>query len=82
MCVNMSLLSTGIYVVSIFTSGILVGRLPIYFSLYNYILLPWELEYIFTVRSKKILYLLMIGAYLVFYYYQLNYSWGIWSSGI
>lgn len=82
MCVNMSLLSTGIYIVSIFTSGILVGRLPIYFSLYNYILLPWELENIFTVRSKKILYLLMIGAYLVFYYYQLNYSWGIWSSGI
>lgn len=82
MCVNMSLLSTGIYVISIFTSGILIGRLPIYFSLYNYILLPWEIENIFTERSKKLLYSVMIVAYLVFYYYQLNYAWGIWNSGI
>lgn len=81
-CVNMSLLSTGIYLVSMFTSGILIGRLPIYFSLYNYILIPWEIENIFTVRSRKLLYPLMIGAYLVFYYYQLNYGWGIWNSGI
>ena len=81
-CVNMSLLSTGIYLVSMFTSGILIGRLPIYFSLYNYILLPWEIENIFTVRSRKLLYPLMIGTYFVFYYYQLNYGWGIWNSGI
>lgn len=81
-CVNMSLLSTGIYLISMFTSGILIGRLPIYFSLFNYILLPWEIENIFTERSRKLLYPLMIGAYLVFYYYQLNYGWGIWNSGI
>ena len=81
-CVNMSLLSTGIYFLSMFTSGILVGRLPIYFSLFNYILLPWEIENIFTARSRMLLYPLMIGAYLVFYYYQLNYGWGIWNSGI
>jgi len=81
-CVNMSLLSTGIYLVSMFTSGILIGRLPIYFSLFNYILLPWEIENIFTARSRKLLYPLMIGAYLMFYYYQLNYGWGIWNSGI
>ncbi len=80
--VNMSLISTGIYIVSMFTSGIFIGRLPIYFSLYNYILLPWELENIFTARSKKLLYFFMIGAYLVFYYYQLKYAWGIWDSGI
>ena len=81
-CVNMSLLSTGIYLVSMFTSGILIGRLPIYFSLFNYILLPWGIENIFTARSRKLLYPLMIGAYFVFYYYQLNYVWGIWNSGI
>lgn len=80
--VNMSLISTGIYIVSMFTSGIFIGRLPIYFSLYNYILLPWEIENLFTERSKKILYFFMIGAYLAFYYYQLNYAWGIWNGGI
>lgn len=32
-CVNMSIASAGLYVVSMFTSGIFIGRLPIYFSL-------------------------------------------------
>lgn len=31
--VNMSIISMGIYIVSMFTSGIYIGRLPIYFSL-------------------------------------------------
>ena len=39
-CVNMSIASAGFYVISMFTSGIFIGRLPIYFSLYGYILLP------------------------------------------
>ena len=33
LCINMSIISMGIYIVSMFTSGIYVGRLPIYFSL-------------------------------------------------
>ena len=32
-CTNMSIASTGLYVISMFTSGIFIGRLPIYFSL-------------------------------------------------
>ena len=32
-CTNMSIASAGFYVVSMFTSGIFIGRLPIYFSL-------------------------------------------------
>ena len=31
--INMSIISMGIYIVSMFTSGIYIGRLPIYFSL-------------------------------------------------
>lgn len=42
--VNMSIASMGIYIVSMFTSGIYIGRLPVYCSLYNYILLPWILD--------------------------------------
>ena len=64
----MSIISTGLYVVSMFTSGIFIGRLPIYFSLYNYILLPWEIENLFTERSKKLVYIGLIGFYLLFYY--------------
>ena len=72
---NMSIASTGLYVVSMFTSGIMIGRLPIYLSLYNYILLPWEIENLFTERSKKIVYIFMISAYIVFYYYQMHMTW-------
>lgn len=75
LCVNMSIVSTGLYVVSVFTSGIFIGRLPIYFSLYNYILLPWEIEHLFTKKSQKIVYLGLIGFYLLFYYYQMHFAW-------
>lgn len=76
-CVNMSIAATGLYVISMFTSGVYIGRLPIYFSLYNYILLPWEISHIFTERSKRLIYIVMIGAYLMFYYYQMHYTWNI-----
>ena len=76
-CVNMSIVTTGLYIISMFTSGVYIGRLPIYFSLYNYILLPWEINHIFTERSKRLIYILMIGAYLVFYYYQMHFAWSM-----
>ena len=74
-CTNMSIASAGLYVISMFTSGIFIGRLPIYFSLYGYILLPWLIKNMFTKRSTQVIYIGMVGAYLVFYYYQLHFSW-------
>lgn len=73
--VNMSIVSTGFYIVSMFTSGIFIGRLPIYFSLYNYILLPWEIDHMFTKRSARMVYMMTICAYLAFYYYQMHFTW-------
>lgn len=74
-CANMSIVSMGLYVVSMFTSGIFLGRLPIYVSLYGYILLPWEIENLFTEESKKIVYVGVSVIYLVFYYYQMHIAW-------
>ena len=71
LCTNMSIASVGFYVVSIFTSGIFIGRLPIYFSLYSYILLPWEIEHMFSEKSVKLVYLAMIAGYLGFYLYSI-----------
>lgn len=76
-CTNMSIISSGLYIVSMFTSGIFLGRLPIYCSLYGYILLPWEINHMFTERSKMIMYLIMICAYFIYYYYQMHIAWGI-----
>lgn len=75
--VNMSIASMGIYIVSMFTSGIYIGRLPVYCSLYNYILLPWILERTFEKRSSKIIVLIAMGCYMVFYYYQMHIIWGL-----
>ena len=69
-CVNMSFVSAGLYFIGMFTSGILVGRLPIYFELYNMILLPFLIENIFNYRSSKFIYILCTIGYLGFYILQ------------
>lgn len=73
--VNMSICAAAFYLLSSVTSGIYVGRIPIYMSLYSYISLPWLLKNIFTDRSTKIMYILTIVLYLMFYYYQMFVTW-------
>lgn len=73
-CTNMSIISMGLYLISMVTSGIFIGRLPIYCSLFGYILLPWEINNLFTKDSKIIAYIGVIGAYIVFYYYSIFLS--------
>lgn len=41
LCINMSILGASVSWIAVVTSGILIGRLPVYFTLYNLILLPW-----------------------------------------
>ena len=76
-CTNLSIVSTGFYVFSYFTSGILMGSLPIYFSLANYILIPWMLKEVFDQRSGQILKGIFIAVYVVFFYYQCGITWGL-----
>ncbi len=73
-CVNMSIVSTGIYIVSMFTSGIFIGRLPIYMSLYNYILLPWEIRHFFKKDTRMFVTVALVGCYCGFYLLQMM-SW-------
>ena len=75
-CANMSIITAGLYVVSVVTSGIFIGRLPIYCSLFCNILLPWELKYVFDEKMKSFAYAGIIILYLVFYYYQMQIGWG------
>lgn len=74
--VNMSIISTCIYIISkIVKSGIMVGRLPIYLSIYNLILLPWLIDTIFEGKIKRLVYYIMILSYLGFFYYQMEITW-------
>ena len=76
-CVNLSVVTAGFYVISHFTSGILIGRIPIYFSLSNYILLPWLLTEVFTPASARELKAVCAGAYILFFYFQMGVTWGL-----
>ena len=74
-CTNASIISTGLYALSMFTSGMYLGRIPIYLSLYNYILLPWEIKNIIPEKSRSVITVGIIVLYLVFYYYQFHIAW-------
>ena len=74
---NMCLISALSYILSGFTSGLFLGRIPIYFSLYSYILIPWIIEKVFTDKSVKIVYIAMVCFYILYYYYQVNVIWGL-----
>ena len=69
LCVNMSIITTGLYLISMVTSGIMIGRLPIYTSLYSFIALPYFTDKIFTEQSVKIVNVSMISLYFMYYLY-------------
>mgnify|MGYP002626635011 CR=1 FL=1 len=76
-CANLSIVTTGFYVFSFFTSGILMGAVPIYFSLSNYILIPWLLREVFNRDSTVLLESVFAIVYMAFFYYQCGPTWGV-----
>ncbi len=77
MASNMSIATMGLMIMSAFSSGLFLGRLSIFTSLYSYILLPWEIENFFTKSSTRLIYAIMVMCYLIFYYYQIVITWGM-----
>ena len=75
--VNCSIVTMGLYLVAAVTSGIYVGRLPMYTTLQGYICLPWLVEHMFSKRSARFVKMCMYGFYLVFFYYQMHFTWGL-----
>lgn len=70
-CVNLSVVSTAIYLLGMFTSGIIVGRLPIYFMLTNYILIPWIINKYFSYSSRTFMKWACIIMYFLYFYYDM-----------
>lgn len=77
LCTNLSIVSAGFYVVSYFTSGILIGRIPIFFSLANYILIPWIIKQAFSQKSAFFLQTAFATVYTAYFYYQVGIAWGL-----
>ena len=72
--VNASVVTTVLYIASAFTSGIYVGRLPIFTEMYNFILLPWLIKHPYK-KYRQHFTIAMILGYVAYFYYQVNIVW-------
>lgn len=76
LCINASILTMALYLVSAVTSGIYVGRLPIYTTFHGYMVLPWIIDRIFEKSSARLIKFLMVLCYVGFFYFQMHFTWG------
>lgn len=67
-CVNMSLITAAFYLVGMFTSGILVGRLPIYTEMYDLILIPYLLHICVDRKSRTVVLGVVVIVLLLYFY--------------
>ena len=74
-CINMSVITAALYIASVLTSGIFVGRLPIYTEVYNLILIPWLIQNMYK-KDQQLLTLGVYGGYLGWFLYQMYVAWG------
>lgn len=68
-CVNMSVFTTLIYFVATFTNGIGTGRLAIYTSVFNLILIPYLATNVFDERISKNIKMFFVLFYLAYFFY-------------
>ncbi len=76
-CVNFSIVTMAIYVISSVTSGIYIGRLPIYTTLQGYIAVPWMIDQIFERKSAQLVKILIVLLYVAFFVFQMHNIWGL-----
>ncbi len=76
-CVNCAVMTMLLYLMASVTSGIYVGRLPIYTTLQGYMAVPWLIDRMFERRSAQLVRTAMYGAYLFFFYYQMHFAWNV-----
>ncbi len=67
-CINMSIVTACVFLIASFTSGVFMGRMPIYFQMYSFIALPWLLDNVFDKKSAKTIKIVCIICYLVMYF--------------
>lgn len=76
--VNFSILSSGIALISMVTSGIFIGRMVQTVNMIPLlILLPWELKNLFTTDSSKLVTLCAMIGYIGFFFYQMHFTWNL-----
>ena len=73
--VNMSVINLLLFFIATLTSGMVIGRVAAYFSIYNLLLLPWLLNHLFTDSSRALLKVACVVLYTGYFYYQMVITW-------
>ena len=68
-------ITAAVYLLSAFSSGIYIGRIPVLTTLQGYIILPWLIDRMFTRTSAWLVRIVFISVYLIFFYYQMHIAW-------
>lgn len=76
LCINFSVLTVGLYLFASVTSGIYIGRLPIYCEVFNLILFPWLISVPYK-SERKIYTISLLIFYAVYFVYQMFYVWNL-----
>lgn len=76
LCVNATVITMIVYLASAVTSGIYIGRIPIYTTLYGYMALPWIIDQIFEKYTVRLVNIMMIACYTAFFVFQMH-QWGL-----
>ena len=66
--VNMSIMTFCIYFIGMVTSGILVGRIPLYTIMYSYILLPHLINSVQNKNNKRLIQYLLVILYSLYFF--------------
>lgn len=76
--IGAGLVSTCLGIISMATSGIFLGRMPIYVSLWsNLIVLPWEIKNVFSEKNAVFVKAACVLLYCAFFYYQMHITWNM-----
>ena len=68
--VNLSLISAGLYEVGVVTSGIYIGRLPMFVDMFSIILLPFILKKVLPPNTKGPIFVSCLILYFIYFYLQ------------
>ncbi|MBQ2661096.1 MAG: EpsG family protein [Clostridia bacterium] len=75
LAINMSVFNFFCVLLASLSSGIFMGRLNIYFEVYNLILLPWIIKKVFHGQTRQMMTVACVGAYIIWFYYQMVLTW-------
>ncbi len=73
-CTNMALVQLLVLIVASVTSGIFIGRMSVYFGIFNTILFPYLLNVAIDDKNRSWIKALYYIGYFAFYIFQMNYS--------